>query len=143
MGGEGSRIEDYRGLRVWQDAMTLVEVIYGLTQRFPPEERFGLCHQIRRAAVSVPSCVAEGNARGSTRDYLRFIHMAMGSLAELETQLEIGRRLGFAAQEDLQRALTLARELTAGLQALKRSLQRRLDARSPDGSLLPVPRSHG
>lgn len=69
--------------------------------------------------------------------------MAMGSLAELETQLEIGRRLGFAAQEDLQRALTLARELTAGLQALKRSLQRRLDARSPDGSLFPVPRSHG
>ncbi|MFZ5663141.1 MAG: four helix bundle protein [Pseudomonadota bacterium] len=84
--------------------MTLVEVIYGLTQRFPPEERFGLCHRIRRAAVSVPSCVAEGYARGSTRDYLRFIHMAMGSLAELETQLEIGRRLGFAAQEDLQRA---------------------------------------
>lgn len=86
-------------LEVWKDAVDLVDVIYQLSAHFPAEERYGLSSQIRRAAVSVASNIAEGAARHSARDYLRFLDIARGSLVEIETLLAIGRRLGFAGDD--------------------------------------------
>jgi four helix bundle protein len=88
-------IKSYRELRVWQGAMSLVEQIYHATKDFPKEETFGLKGQMRRAAVSVPSNIAEGHAREHVKEYLHHISMAQASLAELETQLEIAKRLGY------------------------------------------------
>jgi len=84
-------------LVAWQSAMQLVSRVYRITLAFPRDERFGLTQQMRRAAVSVPSNIAEGAARGSDRDYLRFLYIARGSLAELETQLLICRQLGYCS----------------------------------------------
>ena len=81
-------LKSYRELVVWQKAFQLCTHVYGLTKRFPPEERYGLTAQIRRAAVSIPSNIAEGYSRNTKRDYLHFLWMANGSLAEIETQLD-------------------------------------------------------
>ncbi|MEO8857471.1 MAG: four helix bundle protein [Burkholderiaceae bacterium] len=86
----------HEGLQVWQDAMHLVEAIYEFSATFPDTERFGLTSQIRRAAVSVPSNIAEGAARRSRQEYQRFLSIARGSLSELDTQYQIAIRLGFA-----------------------------------------------
>ncbi len=80
---------------VWQDAVALVHRVYDISRDFPVDERFGLTSQVRRAAVSVPSNIAEGAARGSDREFLRFLYIARGSLAELETQLIIAVELGY------------------------------------------------
>lgn len=86
---------NHKELDVWKKGMDLVEKIYSLSASFPAEERFGLTSQIRRAAVSVPSNIAEGAARKSDKELLQFISIAIGSLAELETQYLIAIRLGF------------------------------------------------
>ncbi len=85
----------HRNLLAWCEAMTLVEVVYRDTASLPKEETFGLTAQIRRAAVSVPSNIAEGAARNSSGELLQFLGIACGSLAELETQLELAIRLGY------------------------------------------------
>jgi four helix bundle protein len=85
-------------LEVWRDAMSLVEEVYRVSRGFPPEERYGLQAQVRRAAVSVPSNIAEGAARHSRAELLRFLAIARGSLSELDTQLQIAIRLGFHSQ---------------------------------------------
>ncbi|HKI18088.1 MAG TPA: four helix bundle protein [Isosphaeraceae bacterium] len=84
-----------RDLLVWQKAMSLVTDIYRATQGFPPEERYGLTSQIRRAAVSIPSNIAEGQARPTHGEFRQFLGHAKGSMAELETQLLIAENLGF------------------------------------------------
>jgi len=85
---------NYRELVVWQKAMDLTEAIYRMTADYPREERYGLTSQIRRAAVSVPSNVAEGQGRKSSdEEFVRFLQIALGSLCELETQLEVSSRL--------------------------------------------------
>ena len=87
---------DYRNLVAWQKAMDLVEQTYRLTAPFPREERYGLTSQIRRSAVSVPSNIAEGQGRRSTdEEFVRFLHISLGSLAELQTQTELALRLEF------------------------------------------------
>ena len=86
-------------LDLWQEAMTLVEIVYACSSHFPKTERFGLTAQVRRAAVSVPSNIAEGAARRSTSEYRRFLSIARGSLSELDTQLQIARRLGYMDSE--------------------------------------------
>jgi len=85
----------HQQLHVWQEAMELVTSIYALTASFPADEKFGLTSQMRRVAVSVPSNIAECAARGSKPDFLRFLHIARGSLSGLETQLLIAQRLGY------------------------------------------------
>jgi four helix bundle protein len=88
-----SAVKDYRDLIVWQKAMDLVETIYRTTATFPREEVYGLTSQIRRAAISIPSSIAEGNGRNTTRDYVHFLGMAYGSVKEVETQVLIAERL--------------------------------------------------
>ena len=86
----------HRRLRAWVAGIELVKEVYALTGRFPTSERFGLTAQMRRAAVSVCSNIAEGAARGSRREFCRFLNMANGSLSELDTQLVIAEQLGYA-----------------------------------------------
>ncbi len=97
--GLGMAIESFRDLRVWQAGMLLVEDVYHLTQDFPVNEKFGLVSQMRRAAVSIPSNIAEGHVRESTKEYLQHLSIAQASLAELQTQLEIAGRLSFLSSE--------------------------------------------
>ena len=122
--GEYLAIRDYTDLRVWQLGMDLVIAVYEATQRFPPDERFGLTSQLRRAAVSVPSNIAEGNARNSTADYLRFLRMARGSLAEIRTQLELSKRLSYLDQEAATQLLASTNELLRQLTSLCTAIER-------------------
>ena len=85
----------YRELIAWQKSMALVTKVYALSRSFPSDERFGLTSQIRRAAVSVPSNIAEGQGRDSTREFIHHLSMAYGSLMEIETQILIGSDLGY------------------------------------------------
>ena len=91
---------DYRDLKAWQMSMTLAEHVYRQTAEFPREERYGLTSQMRRAATSIPSNIAEGQGRRSSDDeFCRFLQIALGSLCELETQLELSVRLALASEE--------------------------------------------
>jgi four helix bundle protein len=94
-------IKPHKKLNVWQLAMVIVEDVYNLTDTFPANERFGLTSQLRRCAVSVPSNIAEGAARNTTKEFINFLHIAQGSLSELDTQLEISFRLKLINQEIL------------------------------------------
>jgi four helix bundle protein len=118
-------VRHYRDLLVWQKAVDWVEAIYAATRSWPQEERFGLTSQIRRAAVSVPSNVAEGCARRSTAEFLRFLSIARGSLAEVETQIIIAARLGYLAQESQTALLEAADELSRMLAGLITKLEER------------------
>ncbi len=121
-------IQDYRDLRVWQLAMDLAIAIYQNTKTFPTDERFGLTSQLRRAAVSVPSNIAEGTARNGTADYLRFLRVSRGSLAEINTQLFIAKQLGYLDERSssllLSRTDDLMRQLTSMYSAIERSARR-------------------
>jgi four helix bundle protein len=108
-------------LEVWRDAMDLVEAVYRLSASFPADERFGLTAQIRRAAVSIPSNIAEGSARRSRAELVQFLHIARASLSEVETHIQISRRLGLAVSID--QAAELADRVFAKLNAMIRSLQ--------------------
>jgi four helix bundle protein len=113
----------HEGLDVWQEAMSLVETIYACSSRFPDSERFGLTSQIRRSAVSIPSNIAEGAARKSKLELIRFLSIARGSLSELDTQLQIAVRLKFV---DLQPTTNERIDsLFAKLTALMTSLEKR------------------
>ena len=90
-----STIKSYRDLDVWRKSMDFVEDVYKALSNFPKEERFGICDQIRRAAVSIPSNIAEGFGRDSDTDFAHFLTIARGSLFEVATQLEIASRLGY------------------------------------------------
>ncbi len=94
------KIDSYKELVVWQKSMDLVEVVYALTKNFPDEEAYGLTFQIKRAAVSIPSNISEGSNRGTRKDFRNFLFNAFGSGAELETQLEIAKRLRFVTVDD-------------------------------------------
>ena len=112
----------YKDLLVWQKGMILAKVVYKLTAKFPAEERYGLTSQMRRAAISVPSNIAEGQARQGTKEFLQFLSHAEGSLAELETQLLLSVELSFATQSDVDSSLKEIDELQKMTVALKRKL---------------------
>ena len=124
------RIQSHRDLQVWQRGMQIAEDVYALTKAFPADERFVLTSQLRRAAASVPANIAEGNARDSTKDYLRFLAMTVGSLAEVETFLELATRLGFGDPSLIRAIEDLLGEERRMLRGLQRSLRAKLD-RSP------------
>ena len=96
---------DYRDLVVWQQSMTLCQEVYTLIRQFPPEERYALCDQLRRAVVSIPSNIAEGNGRDSRTEYARFLAIARGSVFEVQTQLELTERFGYVTIPSTVKAL--------------------------------------
>jgi four helix bundle protein len=98
---KGPKASSFRDLDAWKVAMDLVTEIYAVSRSFPSDERFGLTSQLRRAAVSIPANIAEGNARQSRAEYRHFVSIARGSLAEVETELEIARRLTYVDDSQL------------------------------------------
>jgi four helix bundle protein len=121
-------VKNYQDLIGWQKAMDLVEVVYHLTKRFPSEELYGLTSQIRRAAVSVPSNIAEGQGRSSPNDFARFLSIAHGSLREVETQILIAVRLKYLQESDAAQAMQLCGETGRILNGLMNKLRSRQDA---------------
>jgi four helix bundle protein len=118
-------VQSYRDLKVWQMAMTLTEHIYRTTESFPARETYALANQFQRAAVSIPSNIAEGHARSSTKDYLRFVSISQGSLAEAETQLELAHRLGYIPETELLGLFELTNEIGRMLHGLRSALTAR------------------
>lgn len=115
-------VNSYKDLIVWQRAMDLVSKIYGVTKKFPREELYGLTNQIRRSAVSIPSNIAEGQARQGTAEFRNFLSIARGSLAEVETQLLIAADLSYLSDSDLKAILEIHTEVGKMLNGLLRSL---------------------
>ncbi|MEE0929355.1 MAG: four helix bundle protein [Acutalibacteraceae bacterium] len=108
----------YNDLQVWQKAMDLVEKTYLLTRKLPEEEKFGLASQMQRAAVSIPSNIAEGYSRATTKDYVKFLYIAKGSNSELLTQLMICERIGYSDLENLTEVKKLSEEISKMLTAM-------------------------
>jgi four helix bundle protein len=116
-------VQSYRDLVVWNKAMQLVTEIYRVSQNFPKDELFGLTSQIRRAAVSVPSNIAEGHGKLSRKEYQHFLGDARGSLAEVETQMMIAQNLSYLNAEVVSRILDLSAEVGRILNGLLASLK--------------------
>lgn len=121
------KIEGFKDLMVWQLGMELSERVYNMTKTFPDEEKFGLTSQLRRAVVSVPANIAEGHARNSTKEYLRFLSFAVGSLAEVETFVELSIRLSLVTAERTSQLLESIAEERRMLRGLQRSLSDKND----------------
>ena len=115
-------IRDYKDLHVWQKAMQLAKEIYLLTGKFPSEEKFGLVSQMRRAAVSIPSNIAEGQARNTTGEFVQFISHGEGSAAEVDTQLRLSIELGYCAANDPEAIFRLLTDVQKMLKRLRHSL---------------------
>jgi four helix bundle protein len=118
-------ILSYRDLHAWQSAMELLLSMYDLIARLPRSERFELASQMRRAAVSVPSNIAEGQASGPGGRYRHHVRIALGSLAELDTQVEAAKRIGYFTDQMLQQPLELLGQTFRLVHGLDRSLKRR------------------
>lgn len=122
-------MKNFRELRIWQQGMEIARLSYELVVAFPKEERFSLSNQITRSAVSIPSNIAEGSSRGSEKDYVRFLEIALGSGFELETQLLIARSAGFGNIDLCEKMLLRLSEeqkmLGAFIQTIKKSQQLR------------------
>ncbi|MBM3181766.1 MAG: four helix bundle protein [Chloroflexi bacterium] len=113
---------NYRELIVWQEAIKIAKAVYQLTGKFPKQETYVLADQIRRAAVSVPSNIAEGQARKSPGDFRRFLHISLGSLAEVDTQLVLAQEFGYLSKEDVDSMDEKIQNLRKKLYALINSL---------------------
>ena len=118
-------IQNFYELNVWQKAMQLTGEVYRLTRMFPKEELYALTNQLRRAVVSIPSNIAEGQARESTSDFLRFLSCASGSLAEVETQIQISIMQNYVSQQETLVFWHLCFDLRRMLAGLKRSLRQK------------------
>lgn len=110
------KVKNFKELIVWQKAMDLVDVVYGIVRLFPPEEKYALGDQLRRAVVSVPSNIAEGSGRETTKDFAHFLSIARGSLYEVMTQLKIAERQGFVT--DISKADEMIGEVLRMLHTL-------------------------
>lgn len=116
---------NYQDLIAWQKAMDLVELVYSATKQFPREELYALTNQLRRAAVSVPSNIAEGQGRASGKEFRNFLSMAYGSLREVETQIIIAGRLGYLSADRVQVVLDVSGEVGRLINGLSNSLMQR------------------
>lgn len=116
-------VKNYRDLIAWQKAMDLAESVYQATSDMPADERFGLTSQVRRAAVSVASNIAEGQGRFTDADFNRFLSIAHGSVREVETQLLLANRLGFLSETDIDPSIELSAEVGRLIAGLARSLK--------------------
>lgn len=117
--------KNYRELIVWQEGIKLAKAVYKLTEKFPRQETYALADQIRRAVVSVPSNIAEGQARKAPGDFRRFLHIALGSLAEVDTQLVLAQEFGYLTREDISDMDEQIQGLRKKLYALINSLPAR------------------
>ncbi len=127
--GAGEKVRSYRDLKVWQRAMDLVEQSYRLAAMLPSHELYGLATQIRRAAVSVPANIAEGNGREHVGDYLHHVSIAHGSLMELETHFLIAIRLTYLQPDQIEPAFELTTEVGRMLGGLRKSLKTKRSSR--------------
>ena len=117
-----ANINSYRDLIVWQKAMDLCEEVYRLARMLPKEELFALSDQLRRAAISIPSNIAEGRGRQSKKEFAHFLSIAQGSVAELETQIFLSFRLNMLQESDILSVLSLCTEVSKMLRALRTRL---------------------
>ncbi len=117
-----TKIQSYKDLIVWQKSMDLVVKVYAMTAQYPKDELYGLISQTRRSAVSIPSNIAEGSRRVSKKDFRQFVLIAYGSGSEIETQIEIAKRLPFGQQMDFLMVDTLLDEVMKMLNALSSTL---------------------
>ncbi len=113
----------HHNLEVWKRSLNFVTKIYKITAKYPNEEKFGLVSQMRRAAVSIPSNIAEGAARNSKKEFINFLHIAQGSTAELETQILISRNLQFITSSDTEPLLQELEEISKMIIGLQKSLR--------------------
>ncbi len=118
-------IKSYKDLVVWQKSIALVEEVYVATEKFPEKEKYRLINQICRAAISIPSNIAEGSSRKSTKEFLRFIRVSQGSVAECETQLIISTKLGYIDDSDFSGLYEKLKEISVMLHFLYNSLKRK------------------
>jgi four helix bundle protein len=110
------KVKTHKDLDAWSKAIELVEAVYSLTRAFPKTEMYGLTNQLRRAAVSVPSNIAEGAARRSTKEFIQFLHVALGSVSEVETQVIIAQRLDYVDDvNSIEEQIEAVRRLILGL----------------------------
>jgi len=121
-------MKSHKDLEVWKKTIDLVESIYKLTEGFPKSEQFSLSVQMQRSAISVPSNIAEGSGRMSRGDYIRFLYIARGSLLELDTQLEITKRLGYISNEQSESISCLSESVLKMLDGLIFSLKKNVKA---------------
>jgi four helix bundle protein len=122
--------QHFKDLVVWRKAMEMVTEVYKLTDSFPKREVYSLTDQIRRAAVSVPSNIAEGQAHHNNREFVHFLRHSSGSLAELETQLHIAERLGYADATSIEQILQRVNEVGRVLNGLIGSIREQIDSRT-------------
>jgi four helix bundle protein len=119
-------IKSYHDLDVWTKGRELVKLIYKLTKSFPRDELYGLTSQLRRAVISIPSNIAEGHSRHSTKDYVNFVSVAIGSLAEVDTQTILAQDLEYVTAKDCEAVNTSIQSLQRMLHALRQSLKAKL-----------------
>ncbi len=116
-------MNDYRNLKIWEKAMTLVELVYTLVKQLPQDEKFGLISQIKKCSISIPSNIAEGAGRNSKKEFIHFLSITNGSTTELETQLILMSRLKFISDVEIKVALDLCKEIRNMNFSLQRSLK--------------------
>ncbi|NOY23677.1 MAG: four helix bundle protein [Acidobacteria bacterium] len=116
----------HKDLDVWKESIRFVKRIYQATSSFPKSELYGITNQMRRSAVSIPSNISEGAARGSTKEFIRFLYISLGSLSELETQLIVSKELGYDFDPDVLKNLE---EIRKRLFSLIRSLKQKLEGK--------------
>ncbi len=121
------KIQNYRDLIAWQKSVDIVEMVYDVTKSFPREEAYILTSQIRRAAISVPANIAEGSSRSSTKEFIRFLNIAMGSLKELETHFIISERLKLINATGVQNLIAKTDEVGRIIYFLRSSLTKKLE----------------
>ena len=119
------QLKNYKELIVWQKAYQLCLEIYKITKRFPKSEVFGLSYDLKRTVISIPSNIAEGYGRQTTKEYIRFLYIAYGSYCELETKILLTGDLDYISKEEKQRLLSLGQEVERMLKALINSLEKK------------------